>query len=281
MKCLVNGCGNTPKNLGVSFHRLPAKDPLRGRWLEALGQPALPEYEMRFLRVCSDHFSPESYTSWISNRLGFSSKRKRLSDVAVPTLHLDQAAAEAIARPQPEDSEMVTRVKQRAKKKRPLMPAIVPMASDIALVAQRDKDSEMVIRAKQHAEKKLRLLMFTNEQARKELAAGATVPVAQGDNSIYSVKVEPSDHAQRVRQKNMGTRLTLCWRDQVAQGTQTNPSEFMMSRSTQHNLCWRDRVAQGTQTSPSKFMMSRGASPHLTIIRLSRLPDGTGSLTNS
>uniref|UniRef100_A0A6B0V612 THAP-type domain-containing protein n=1 Tax=Ixodes ricinus TaxID=34613 RepID=A0A6B0V612_IXORI len=256
MKCLVNGCGNTPKNLGVSFHRLPAKDPLRGRWLEALGQPALPEYEMRFLRVCSDHFSPESYTSWISNRLGFSSKRKRLSDVAVPTLHLDQAAAEAIARPQPEDSEMVTRIKQRAKKKRPLMPAIVPMASDIALVVQRD------------------------EQARKEPAAGATVPVAQGDNSRYSVKVEPSDHAQRVRQKNMGTRLTLCWRDQVAQGTQTNPSEFMMSRSTQHNLCWRDRVAQGTQTSPSKFMMSRGASPHLTIVRLSRLPDGTGA-TNS
>lgn len=125
MKCLVNGCGNTPKNLGVSFHRLPAKEPLRTRWLEALGQPALPEYDMKFLRVCSDHFSPESYTSWISNRLGFSSKRKRLNDVALPTLHLDRAAAETVARPQPEDSEMVTRVKQRAKKKRPLMLAIV------------------------------------------------------------------------------------------------------------------------------------------------------------
>lgn len=243
MKCLVNGCRNTPKNLGVSFHRLPAKEPLRSRWLEALGQSALPEYDMKFLRVCSDHFSPESYTSWISNRLGFSSKRKRLNDIALPTLHLNQAAAEAIARPQPEDSEMVTR-------------------------------------AKQHAEKKLRLLMFANEQARKESAAGATVPVAQGDNSRYSLKVEPSDHSQRVRQKHMGTRLKLCWRDRVAQGTQTNPSEFMMSRSTQHNLCWRDRVAQGTQTSPSKFMMSRGASPRLTIIRLTRSHDGTGA-TNS
>ncbi|KAM7305377.1 hypothetical protein ISCGN_015274 [Ixodes scapularis] len=280
MKCLVNGCGNTPKNLGVSFHRLPAKEPLRTRWLEALGQPALPEYDTKFLRVCSDHFSPESYTSWISNRLGFSSKRKRLNDVALPTLHLDRAAAEAVTRPQPEDSEMVTRAKQRAKKKRPLMLAIVPMASDTALVAQRDKDSEMVTRAKQHAEKKLRLLMFSNEQARKELAAGVTVPVAQGDNSKYSLKVEPSDHFQRVRQKHMGTRLKLCWRNRVAQGTQTNPSEFMMSRSTQHNLCWRDQVAQGTQTSPSKIMMSRGASPRLTIIRLTRSHEGTGA-TNS
>lgn len=90
MKCLVKGCGRTLRNCdaSVTFHRVPAKEPLRSRWLEALGMGSdsrIPEPE----RVCSEHFSADSYSSWeVSKKLGFERKRKRLSDESVPSLHL-------------------------------------------------------------------------------------------------------------------------------------------------------------------------------------------------
>ena len=52
-QCIV--CGNTRhKDKSVSLHRVPRKEPKRGRWLEAID---LVEEDLKdFHRVCSRHF---------------------------------------------------------------------------------------------------------------------------------------------------------------------------------------------------------------------------------
>ncbi|KAM7312428.1 uncharacterized protein ISCGN_009333 [Ixodes scapularis] len=81
MKCLVHGCTRTHRDAGVSFHRLPGKDPLRSRWLEALRLRANSKLLHQLDRVCSEHFSAQSFTSWeVSKNLGFERKKERLDD---------------------------------------------------------------------------------------------------------------------------------------------------------------------------------------------------------
>ncbi|XP_042144265.1 uncharacterized protein LOC121834620 [Ixodes scapularis] len=107
MKCLVKGCGRVLRkgDASVTFHRVPTKEPLRSHWLEALGMSSdtrLPGVE----RVCSDHFSAESYLSWdVSKKMGFELKRKRLSDDSVPSLHMGAAPTAVGKRRRTDDPE--------------------------------------------------------------------------------------------------------------------------------------------------------------------------------
>lgn len=99
MKCLVRGCTRTHRDAGVSFHRLPGKDPVRSRWLEALRLRANSKILHQLDRVCSEHFSAQSFTSWkVSKNLGFERKKKRLDEGSVPTLQLDLTPAPACKR---------------------------------------------------------------------------------------------------------------------------------------------------------------------------------------
>ena len=75
-QCIV--CGNTRhKDKSVSLHRLPRKEPKRGRWLEALD---LVEEDLKdFYRVCSRHFLDGDATKDPQLNLGeqFVSPKKR------------------------------------------------------------------------------------------------------------------------------------------------------------------------------------------------------------
>ena len=75
-QCIV--CDNTRhKDKNAPLHRLPQKDPKRGRWLEALG---LVEEDLKdFHRVCSRHFLDGDATKDPQLNLGkrFASPKKR------------------------------------------------------------------------------------------------------------------------------------------------------------------------------------------------------------
>ncbi|KAM7287748.1 THAP domain-containing protein 1-like [Ixodes scapularis] len=110
MKCLVNGCTRTHRDASVSFHRLPTKEPLRSRWLGALGLHDDPKRPESASRVCSDHFCVQCFTSWrVSNKLCFPKQRRHFDDDATPSLPLDATRAPVCERsglehqPTPED----------------------------------------------------------------------------------------------------------------------------------------------------------------------------------
>ena len=82
-QCIV--CGNTRhKDKSVSLHRLPRKEPKRGRWLEALD---FVEEDLKdFHRVCSRHFLDGDATKDPQLNLGkrFASPKKRWTSRTKP-----------------------------------------------------------------------------------------------------------------------------------------------------------------------------------------------------
>ena len=88
--CSVNGCDTkSGKECRESFHRFPADPGDRQKWLDNLQlvwdgvEPWQPKREDR---VCSRHFTPESY-SQVSAK-GAPLMRPRLQPGAFPTLHM-------------------------------------------------------------------------------------------------------------------------------------------------------------------------------------------------
>ena len=56
-KCALRNCKS---NSATSFHRIPAKEKKRILWLKILGNENL--FESQKSRICSNHFSDESFT---------------------------------------------------------------------------------------------------------------------------------------------------------------------------------------------------------------------------
>lgn len=58
-RCWVRGCSNTNRTLGdLSFHALPADEPIREYWIE---QTKVAEPVSKSLRICSAHFGPSDF----------------------------------------------------------------------------------------------------------------------------------------------------------------------------------------------------------------------------
>lgn len=83
-ECAVLGCKPKP---GASFHHFPRDAILRQQWLKFIqrhcGQ-SLKDVERT--RVCSGHFSQESFINFMQKSLGFT-KRLILSPDAVPSIY--------------------------------------------------------------------------------------------------------------------------------------------------------------------------------------------------
>lgn len=75
-QCIMCGSNTRHKDRSVSLHRIPRKEPKRGRWLEALD---LVEDLKDFHRVCSKHFPDGDTTKDPQLNLGkqFASPKKR------------------------------------------------------------------------------------------------------------------------------------------------------------------------------------------------------------
>ncbi|XP_062409085.1 zinc finger protein 660-like isoform X2 [Sardina pilchardus] len=76
--CIVKGCDNKQKTYSaVMFHRFPTHHKRRKTWLAALNMdPTTPVVILKNVRVCSEHFTQEDYTS----------TGLRLKDAATPTI---------------------------------------------------------------------------------------------------------------------------------------------------------------------------------------------------
>ncbi|XP_071386002.1 peroxynitrite isomerase THAP4-like [Centroberyx affinis] len=94
--CIVPGCKDSKRKrrAGVSYYRLPVKDPERCRqWLEAANNPKYGENtatgSLQNLRVCSLHFKPEDYEHNVLGQIE-DVTGKKLKETAVPSIGLDE-----------------------------------------------------------------------------------------------------------------------------------------------------------------------------------------------
>ena len=78
-KCALRNCKS---NSATSFHRIPAKEKKRILWLKILGNENL--FESQKSRICSNHFSDESFT--------MKHEKRMLKPNAVPTLNLPECS---------------------------------------------------------------------------------------------------------------------------------------------------------------------------------------------
>ena len=87
--CVAFGCDNSTDKVcpGVSFHRLPVKNPpLLKQWLASLRLESPPVHDAN-ARVCSEHFSPDSFTTYMKEKLlDQPGGRRRLKNDAIPTI---------------------------------------------------------------------------------------------------------------------------------------------------------------------------------------------------
>ncbi|XP_040358693.2 uncharacterized protein LOC115313580 [Ixodes scapularis] len=206
MKCLVRGCTRTHRDAGVSFHRLPGKDPVRSRWLEALRLRANSKILHQLDRVCSEHFSAQSFTSWkVSKNLGFERKKKRLDEGSVPTLQLNLTPAPACKRRRLDDSETPSECGKHNEADN--------LCEDSIVVSKEDMAASIieVVPAEQKAPE-------TQDCSELQLATedhGYSIRSATSADHTYSIEVQ---------YENKGTQVNLSAKQ--SKETQTDPWEF-------------------------------------------------------
>ena len=82
-QCAVSTCRNNhrkTKGRRVRYHRFPAEDDVRSRWVSVCGR----SFNTATARVCSLHFSPNSYERDVEHELLGLPPRSRLKRGAVP-----------------------------------------------------------------------------------------------------------------------------------------------------------------------------------------------------
>ncbi|XP_024894124.1 uncharacterized protein LOC112468933 isoform X2 [Temnothorax curvispinosus] len=90
--CIVKNCKNTNTTCTpekVSFHKIPENQIMREGWYKNIGEVVLPSNTVN-ARICSMHFTPESFVQPKRKRAAAEkiSKRRSLLPSAVPTLYL-------------------------------------------------------------------------------------------------------------------------------------------------------------------------------------------------
>lgn len=101
-QCAVISCNNThrkTKGGSVRYHRFPGDAGTRARWVRACGRHV---HNCSTARVCSRHFSDESYERDVQHELLGLPTRCRLRKGAVPDANLP----EAVGSPGLEDADM-------------------------------------------------------------------------------------------------------------------------------------------------------------------------------
>ncbi|XP_071579470.1 uncharacterized protein [Temnothorax nylanderi] len=92
VRCIVKNCKNTNTTCTpeeVSFHKIPENQIMREGWYKNIGEVVLPSNTVN-ARICSMHFTPESFVQPKRKRAAAEkiSKRRSLLPSAVPTLYL-------------------------------------------------------------------------------------------------------------------------------------------------------------------------------------------------
>ena len=80
--CPAYGCNNYSSTPGLSFHRVPADQSQRKRWIAALKLEKQLKWNNTY--ICSAHFTPDSFDN-LQKELGFR-KYNRLKKDAVPSI---------------------------------------------------------------------------------------------------------------------------------------------------------------------------------------------------
>ena len=85
--CIAFGCNNknTEQKKGISFHRLPKDEKLKKVWLAKLRLKCPPK-NLDNVRVCSEHFTPDSFVPDMQAKFGFKKAVARLRDNAIPSI---------------------------------------------------------------------------------------------------------------------------------------------------------------------------------------------------
>uniref|UniRef100_A0AAR2JZD4 THAP-type domain-containing protein n=1 Tax=Pygocentrus nattereri TaxID=42514 RepID=A0AAR2JZD4_PYGNA len=89
-ECSVPGCDKyeEARAKGVIFHRFPEKDvELCKRWLAAIGRDVnTPQKNYVYLRVCSQHFTPDDYERDLKAELMGCRPKLVVKKTAIPSL---------------------------------------------------------------------------------------------------------------------------------------------------------------------------------------------------
>ena len=85
-KCAVESC---PNPNGIIYHSFPHKSELQELWIEACGRKNLIPC-IKNAKICSRHFSSDSYERDLRNELLGLPVRKKLKSNAIPTLLLNE-----------------------------------------------------------------------------------------------------------------------------------------------------------------------------------------------
>lgn len=92
-QCSVNTCRNSHRRTRgrrIRYHRFPRIPEVRSRWVEACGRAPLPNGDVPFnvktARICSLHFTVESYEKDMEHLVLGLPMRSRLRRGAVPTV---------------------------------------------------------------------------------------------------------------------------------------------------------------------------------------------------
>lgn len=179
---------------------------MRSRWLEALRLRANSKLLRQLDRVCSEHFCPQSFTSWeVSKKLGFERKKKRLDEGSVPTLHLDLAPAPACKRRRLDDPETPSECGKHNEADNLWEDAIVVSSEDLA--------ASMIE-------------VVPAEQKAPETQDCSELQLASTEDHGYSIRTATSaDHTYsiEVQYENKGTQVNLSIKQ--SKETQTDPWE--------------------------------------------------------
>lgn len=132
-QCAVATCRNNhrkTKGRRVRYHRFPAEDDVRSRWVSVCGR----SFNTATARVCSLHFSPNSYERDVEHELLGLPPRSRLKRGAVPDRAVPISLPSLIGKwKQPRQREQqVSTSKRGGRKPRP------PECEDEAAAADRD-----------------------------------------------------------------------------------------------------------------------------------------------
>lgn len=234
MKCLVKSCGRTRRDRDPSdanrltFHRVPAKEPLRSRWLNALGlcSDSVTDAD----RVCSEHFSAECYIAWeLAMRLGFQRKPKWLCSESVPTLHL---IAEDKRRRLGDPGTPATR-EGHVRADQHFEDTIVLSAQDLAagtieVVSAEEEEVTQALCCFVHSEEDLAAStsdVLSDEEEVTEALCCSELQLTASTGDVYSLRTMASaDHTYssfKIHHESKGTQVNFCMKE--SKKTQTDP----------------------------------------------------------
>ncbi|XP_075229663.1 uncharacterized protein LOC142329169 isoform X21 [Lycorma delicatula] len=178
--CVVKNCFSSSKKKDrfYTFHVLPKNEEMLKKWLKCVGRPDL--VKLNHVRICSKHFTADSYERDLQFELIGEPRRKHLKKDAVPTLFLPKDDDREIKRKRKRFKKIQARRETKRSSRR----------------VNKTQPKRKIINSKSNA---LHLFISTTENTEGNITGDLNKNEGDDENSILPMEVNLDDETEEPR----------------------------------------------------------------------------------